>query len=417
MSKQVITLAFDWVGPQGFWPNGLSLDYYYSKKTYEQATYSVGNKKHIYDLESKRHPFTFSKLEHVLDKEYEIEYKHIKDVGNKKYIYELTPLLKPYQWLDDCFRDISFIVKNDNRLGKNIIIINDMNEGYGNTYHSFFKKLHDEIIKEQLNPHNIFYISMNSILPDLYDEWRQKNDVVPIRMLSVYIYEYQYEKVSKQKTKHFISLNRSPNPQRHAFVYELWRRDLLKYGYVSFPHKDEILDYNISENDLVDFGLDTSRWNEFLDALPFTVDKTDFTRQDCYNKPIHEYYSESYFAVISEQTFDDDECIKFSEKTFMTLNNNCLPVYLYSKNAAKTLQSKLGYQTIFDSYDTLSNKKERFHAVLDTIERLCSLDLKTLHKKTYKIIRSNDNLFNKRTRSHAGLKDTMKEINEWLRFS
>jgi len=166
MSKQKLLLAFDWIGPQGVWPNGLSLDYYYTKETYEQATYSIGNKKNVYDLETRRHPFTYSKLQYVLGIDFKIEYKHINEIENEKYIYELTPLLKPYQWIDNCFKDVSFIVKEDNRLGKNIIIINDMNEGYGNKDHNFFEKLHNEITKEQLNPQNIIYISMNSILPD-----------------------------------------------------------------------------------------------------------------------------------------------------------------------------------------------------------------------------------------------------------
>jgi len=414
MSKQKLLLAFDWIGPQGVWPNGLSLDYYYTKETYEQATYSIGNKKNVYDLETRRHPFTYSKLQYVLGIDFKIEYKHINEIENEKYIYELTPLLKPYQWIDNCFKDVSFIVKEDNRLGKNIIIINDMNEGYGNKDHNFFEKLHNEITKEQLNPQNIIYISMNSILPDLYKEWYQQSSVTPIKMLSVYIYEHDYEKATKQKTKHYISLNRSPNPQRHAFVYELWRRNLLKYGYVSFPHKDEILDYKISKDDLEEFNLDTTRWEEFLDSLPYTVDTTDFTIQDCYNKPIHEYYSESYFAIISEQTFNDSECIKFSEKTFMALNNNCLPIYLYSKDTVKTLQSKLGYKTYFRNYDSIADKKQRFDAVINTIEKLCRIDLDTLHDMTYKIINNNQKVFTDRVDSYAGLSDTVKEINKWL---
>lgn len=414
--RKLITLAFDWIGPLGFWPNGLSLDYYYAKNNYEPSTYSTGNKKNLYDLESRRHPFTFSKLKYVLGIDYRLQYKHISEIVDEKYIYELTPLLKPYQWINNCFANVSSIVKKDNAIGKNIIVINDMNEGYGNTANAFFQNLHHEIESEKLNANNIIYISMNSVLGDLYDSWCIHNDVKnPIKILDVYIYEHYYETVKSSKTKHFISLNRSPNPQRHAFVYELWRRDLIKYGHVSFPHKDEILDYKISKADIELFGLDASRWEEFLDNLPFTVDTADFTKQDCYNKPIHEYYSESYFAVISEQTFDDAECIKFSEKTFMALNNGCLPIYMYTPYTVKTLSEKLGYQTLFNDYDTVTDKKLRFKTLINTIEQICSLNLNSLYDITNSTKVANDHLFKHRVDNYSGLKKVTREIDLWLK--
>ena len=62
----MIQLAHDWIGPSGPWPNGQSLDLLTSPKNYEDSHYSVTN--NVYNLESKRHPYTYSKMHAILGK-------------------------------------------------------------------------------------------------------------------------------------------------------------------------------------------------------------------------------------------------------------------------------------------------------------------------------------------------------------
>lgn len=109
----MIVLAHDWIGPNGPWPNGQCLDLLVSPETYERSYYSVSNK-HVYNLEDYRHPFTYSKLNGVIGKNF--TRKHITECKGK-FIYELTPLLKPYQWVDNAFDYVSTVALEKQRQG------------------------------------------------------------------------------------------------------------------------------------------------------------------------------------------------------------------------------------------------------------------------------------------------------------
>lgn len=408
-----ITLGFDWLGPLGFWPNGLSFDYLINKDAKEKSFYSIGNNTHPYDLESYRHPYTYSKLSYLLDQNFKINYRTVYGI-EQKYIYEITPLLKPYQWINGAFDNISQKVKLDCNTGKCLIVINDMNEGYGVSNTDFFSNLNLELEKSGINPSSVVYITMNSIIDDLQKKWNT-NSVETFKVFSVYLYEHLYENnYAFEKTKHYISLNRSPNRHRICLIYELWKRDLIKYGYVSFPSPDQKLDYQIEKMVLADYNIDDSRWEEFISQLPFIVDTSDFTVQDCYNFSIHDYYKKSIFSIVSEQTFNEEECIKFSEKTFMPISNGCLPLFLYSPNTVSVMKQKLGYETLFFDYDSIIDEKQRFWEVVNTIEYICSVDIDILKQMSYCTIEKNLSLLKDRNNNSSGKKEFIEFINKWM---
>jgi len=130
----MLILAHDWIGPEGPWPNGQSLDLLTNSEKYEKSYYSISNV-YPYGLESRRHLFTYSKIQPIIGENNFIR-KHITQC-NGKFIYELTPLLKPYQWTAVAFENISKIAIEKQQQGLCLFVINDMNEGYSNIKFNF----------------------------------------------------------------------------------------------------------------------------------------------------------------------------------------------------------------------------------------------------------------------------------------
>jgi hypothetical protein len=406
----MIELAYDWIGPKGPWPNGQSLDLLTSPNTYEDAHYSINN--HIYNLESKRHPYTFSKIHSILGKKNVIQ-KHILQC-NGKFIYELTPLLKPYQWTDAAFDNVSSIAIHSQQIGKCLFVINDMNEGYSNKDYNFFEHIHKQIKKYLLNPRNILYITMNSVAEKEYTQWALLNNISDmINIQSVYLYESidDTNTTIKKPSKHFICLNRQPNPLRQCLIYELWRRDLLKFGHVSMPSPYEKLDYIFDKNNLKLFNIDDSRWEEFLKTLPYIADGRSFLDQTCSVNSITDFYYDSVYSIITENTIGEVDCIKLSEKTFRALGNFCLPLHIYSPGIGQEL-CKLGYTVDVNDIDSITDDNKRFWTVINKIEQLCQINIKKLHKQTRQIRLNNRlNLLN---RNAASVNQTRDYIYKWL---
>lgn len=405
----MIQLAYDWLGPQGPWPNGQNLDFYTNIDNYQKSNYSNSN--NPYSLETRRHEYTYSKLNSILGKN--IEYKHISKCSGK-FVYELTPLLKPYQWTDTAFNYVSSIAITAQQQGNCLFVINDMNEGYSNNDYNFFEHLHKQLDKFKLNPSNILYITMNSVANNEYNRWAKLNNVInKINISTVYLYESIDDLTATMTTptKHFICLNRQPNPLRQCLVYELWKRDLLKYGYVSMPDVRETLDFNFDKTNLKIFNIDDSRWQEFLDSLPYIVDGRSFIDQTCNTNSITDFYYDSVYSIITENTIGEKDCIKLSEKTFRSFSTYCLPLHMYSSGTGKEL-SKLGYRLDCAEYDTVTNNKKRFWALINKIENICQINIKKLHKQTKRM-----RLHNRQTlirRQFQSVKQTQDFIYKWL---
>lgn len=403
----MIVSAYDWLGPEGPWPNGQNLDFYIDSAAYERSNYSKIDSS-PYGIEKFRHPYTQSKLTALVKSD--LEYRHITDC-HSKFIYELTPLLKPYQWVDNAFDSVSTLAIQKQKEGVCLFVINDMNEGYTNAEYNFFENLHKQIDKHQLLSKNIVYITMNAILPLEYDKWSQDKNIEQIRIIPVFLFENNYNREEvKIPSKHFICLNRQPNPHRQCLVYELWKRDLLKYGYVSMPHPDTVFDFEFDKNNLKLFNLDDSRWDEFIASLPYIVDGRDFQEQHCGFNTIEEFYKDSLYSIVTEQTIGNSDCIKFSEKTFKAFDNYCLPLYMYSPGMCIEL-IKIGYTTDNTGIDRIQDDAKRFKFLIDTVEGICKKPIEELHEQTLMV--RNRNYQNLKRRSKAARKKQLEFLNEW----
>ena len=379
----MLYLAHDWLGPEGFWPNAQSLDFYTSYSDFSDSTYAPNNARKSYGVESKQHQFTHSKIESILMRTpYEYTNVHISE-SVEKCIYEITPLLKPYQWGNSVFDHVSITAKNKQREGNCLFLINDMNEGYGNADYNLFENLHQQISLHNLLAENIMYITMNSKVSQEYAKWCNANRInTPIIVRSVYLYEWEYDvDYNKVPTYHYIFLNRQPNPHRQALMYALWQRDLLKYGKVSMPSSESNLGLRFDADHAAYFGLDVSRWDEFVSTLPYTVDGKDAETQDCTNINIHNHYQDCVLSIVTEQRYDEFDCVKFTEKTFSSFANKCMPLYFCSTGFTNELNN-IGYNIKFNEYDAEFNHINRFGMLVDTIEHLCKIDISAVHTST-----------------------------------
>jgi hypothetical protein len=86
-------------------------------------------------------------------------------------------------------------------------------------------------------------------------------------------------------------------------------------------------------------------------------------------------------SIVTEQRYDEFDCVKFTEKTFSSFANKCMPVYFCSAGITAEL-NKIGYNIRFNEYDTEYNHISRFNIIVDTIEKLCKIDIGTLHTAT-----------------------------------
>lgn len=342
--KQII-LTYDWLGPEGIWPNAQSLDYFISPEKYGLSNYAIANSKHQYHLEERRHQFTYSKIKALLGA-YNVTYKHIAELEDNRAVYDITPLLKPYQWADSAFDYVSETAKSLQRKGQVLFFINDMGEGYSNQDYDFYSALHAQIKKYNLKENGIVYVSANALQVTEYKKYCKLNKITnPIKVREVFLFEFcSKEEVTVEKQYHYICLNRSPAPHRQALVYELWRRDLLKYGLVSMPDPNVKSDYKFSKSYLDEYNIDSSYWDEFLPSLPYIIDTQNFEIQNCSSDSLSIYYQKSLISIITENTYTTEisDCIKFTEKTFRAIANHCIPAYIYAPNAAVTL-SNVGY--------------------------------------------------------------------------
>lgn len=408
----MIQLVYDWIGPEGPWPNGQSLTYFTDPASYTRSQYSVANSPHPYNLESHRHNFTYPKLVPALEK-LGIPYvqRPITDFEGPA-IYEITPLMKPDQWLDEGFMYVSELALKYQRAGQLAFVINDIYEGYSNQQHNFYRRLHDEIHCRSLNPAGIFYVSLNSAAGSSYDEWCEQHNVTDrINIVTIYIFESYIKTASTLKDCHYILLNRTPTPIRQALVYELWRRNLLQYGVVSMPSPDNISDERFDPANVEFFGFDSSQWNEFIAALPFVVDTDQFEQQNCSGQDILDAYSRAIYSVIIEQTYDATDCIKFTEKTFRAINGRCIPLYFNAVNVYDKF-NELGYRAVDFSYSSEMNVNDRLHAFVDAIEQLCQIDINQLSDATSEI--ADHNIANIRDRDRTALLNEMQKIMDFV---
>jgi len=159
---------------------------------------------------------------------------------------------------------------------------------------------------------------------------------------------------SHRRSKHFLSLNRSPRLHRGKMFNYLKKNNLLKYGYVSY----------IDENYYVDGELTTNAEDNQAGAF---IER--------------EYFENSYFNIVTETWFYE-KSLFLTEKIFKSVIYH-QPFLLLSGYHSLKLFKELGYKTfdsiIDESYDDIKDDEIRFSMIMDQINRLSKMTIDEVH--------------------------------------
>ena len=194
----------------------------------------------------------------------------------------------------------------------------------------------------------------------------------------------------KRYTKKFLNLNRRWRLHRPLLITLLKSRNLLDQGYISFAPSDDGQNWEtvypqlqrMYSNHKISKILEDNIAVKNLPAM--YLDTEDLVTNRAIHEPsIADYYVETYFSIVNETTYHEQTPF-LSEKIFKTIAMGHPFLIVTAPNSLQYLK-ELGYKTyapfIDESYDTIIDDGDRMLAILDEVERLCSMPEKALRKQ------------------------------------
>jgi len=241
---------------------------------------------------------------------------------------------------------------------------------------------------------------------------------------SGYLYSIQENIHFNDREKYFLMYNRnSERLHRTYFVNELYKNNLIDYGYISLfenEYLDEFLNkgkeyppLNLNYNDIVDIK------NNYKNYIPLTIDDSDAELvSDLHNfLSRKDEYVNSYFSIISETNAEKNYCF-ITEKTTKPIMNLHPFVVLgnpYTLNILKYYGFKTFDKWWDESYDNEFDFKKRANMVLEIVKKLCTLskeEWNTLIYEMQDILVFNKKLLNKLWTSKVYQKEFIQKIIE-----
>jgi len=195
----------------------------------------------------------------------------------------------------------------------------------------------------------------------------------------------------KRYTKKFLNLNRRWRLHRPLLITLLKSKNLLDQGHISFAPSDDGQDWNTVYPKLENMYAHHAEISNILKKhsdvkkLPaMYLDTEDLvTNRAMHENSIEYYYMETYFSIVNETTYHENTPF-LSEKIFKTIAMGHPFIMVTAPNSLQYLK-ELGYKTyepfIDESYDSIEDPGDRILAILDEVERLCSMSEKVLRKQ------------------------------------
>jgi hypothetical protein len=309
---------------------------------------------------------------------------------------------------DDIFTKKSFSLFKKNNNVKLVFI--DNKEGCLEYTDNFFKNIHIFVEKHLLKNNKVIFITNTYNIKQIYENYLTKYGVSSFMIcetINFYIdgepgkniikYEnttnnYEIDKIVERgteysldceplkdlRTKHFLCLNRnSGRLHRPKMVLNLIQRGLFYKGLISlfkstefdnFCEQLENIDYKLQIKEKYPFIIDYEDANSVADMHNY------FTKKDMWN--------DTYFSIVNE-TGVTNGSIFITEKTVRPMIY-FHPFIVYGNPYTLAELRKLGFETFpefFDeSYDMIENEQERLSAIINNVEKICSLPLNELHE-------------------------------------
>ena len=210
-----------------------------------------------------------------------------------------------------------------------------------------------------------------------------------------------------EKDKRFLYLSRNNNPARTMMFIELWRKGILDKSYFSFFHYNDIYIEGPLRSPLSFETFDETVRTQVADGIPEAQEVLEFWQQhgqDIYDnmpytlphetqemgeytglqflsKSAHQIYNSTFMSLIQETNTDSDQDRlgfpdmhhQLTEKTFKAIYFRHPFLLFGTRNQLKYIRDT-GFKTYGDffdeSYDSVTNWKQRMHLIMKEMERL-----------------------------------------------
>lgn len=262
-------------------------------------------------------------------------------------------------------------------------------------------KIH-EIIKDIINPKQVYYVSAAYNPKTIYDKFCKDNNISEkINVYGCTSWEYVTKKSTpfseisydiKIKDKNYLCFNRITREHRLSLVSLIYHNNLLDKGYYSyFPNnswgKDNNIDkkaidnlkkYNISDGTI---DIIKNAYSDLQSLMPLKLNINHDQNVNYVDKSDKVYFENSYYSIVTETFyFDkfqwgcvDEEAIFFSEKIYKPILMKHPFIIVSKPNALKALR-ECGFKTfapyINEDYDNESNHEKRLLMIVDEVKRL-----------------------------------------------
>jgi hypothetical protein len=275
-----------------------------------------------------------------------------------------------------------------------VLILNNAHEAF----HSVVRPIYD-IVVNQLNipPKQIVLISESALIDKEVEKIATEYNLEKINTKWMRLFEYDVTLVEhkplptleyKQYDKKFINFNRRWRLHRPALVALLEINGLLSNGFVSLARADDGKDWGVFFDEMTwtmrhnpDFvNRFVQNKDRIMNISELKLDQDDMSVNHAQKltDSTDEYYTNSYFSVVSETNFfaETGEGLFVSEKIFRPILKKH-PFVLVSRPNTLSIMRSIGYKTfgsiINEDYDSEEDDCKRMLMIVDEIDRLCNL--------------------------------------------
>jgi hypothetical protein len=265
----------------------------------------------------------------------------------------------------------------------------------GNPEALWFKSITESAYRHDIPFNKIFFISSNLLEKEAYKQWCVKNNVsdcfnvVSLEYWSTvfmhgdfrtnYSIDRAVSYIKENKNKYFLSLNRRCRDFRIWTTMLLYQSKIFDRGLVSADkvNPDQIKTSKFFWNKHFGQELDETKFNNYLNSLPWVLDRSDFEVNWAWTNPAL-LFSQTLFSTVSETLHDDlnNTTLFYSEKSFKPMLHNH-PVLIFGQPGINTGLKDIGYKTYdkhFDlNFDLVKNPVDRLIRQIEQLESICDM--------------------------------------------
>lgn len=344
---------------------------------------------------------------------YQVNIKTQKEMlqSTERFVYVLTFRLLTGTVFKEIgynfFKQISHGTIEAINSGKVCLVINDAHES--SIYDANFSILLNQLIDEvHLNRQHIILLtsnfanrefSRNSLVTFFIWEFFETS----MRIKNQNVARDSRGYFEEKSMKRFLCLNRIPREHRYFFMFEMYKRNLLKFFNCSLKNIDSLEEIQShGGHAMINEIKDAPLFQKMIQELPFVYD-TDVFQYNHWSKIDDRFNQDNGIFIVSETLFlDGTNNLFLTEKTFKPICLSMPFIILGSPHALRQLHSH-GYMTFHslwdESYDEEMNPSLRMEKIVNLVQFLADLpeiEFNLIYKKSMIIAEHNFRLMKSR---------------------